>query len=123
MLVTLETSHSEMSWSKADANLNISCMLVTLETSHKEMFWLNAIAEMNIPYMLVTFETSHAEMLELKVPLDLNKSSINVTPETSQLLMSPYFTLASPSLLIQSLTAPCKVSSVKATVASERVNE
>jgi hypothetical protein len=47
-------------------------MSVTLDTSHAEMFWLKADAIVNIAYMLVTLETFHAEMLELKEPLPMN---------------------------------------------------
>jgi hypothetical protein len=53
-------------WLNADAEANISRMLVTVETSHVEMSWLNARAKVNIKPILVTLETFHAEMLELK---------------------------------------------------------
>ena len=45
MLVTLDTSHLEMSLSNDDAPANISSMLVTLDTSHLERSALNDDAE------------------------------------------------------------------------------
>ena len=45
MVVTLETSHLEMSPLNDDAEWNIYGMLVTLETSHLEMSPLNDDSE------------------------------------------------------------------------------
>ena len=50
---------------KDDAPENISFMLITLDTSHLEMSPLNDDAEANMPNMLVTLDTSHLEMSPL----------------------------------------------------------
>ena len=42
MVVTLDTSHLEMSLLNDDAELNMACILVTLDTSHEEISPLNA---------------------------------------------------------------------------------
>ena len=44
MLVTLEVSHTEMSWLKILAPKNMSSMAVTLEVSHPEMSPLKLLA-------------------------------------------------------------------------------
>ena len=62
MVVTLDTSHLEMSPLNDEAEVNISCMFVTLETSHLETSLLNNDAEANILAILVTLDTSHLEM-------------------------------------------------------------
>ena len=46
---------------KDDAPANICFMLVTLDTSHLEMSQLNDVAEANMPSMLVTLDTSQLE--------------------------------------------------------------
>ena len=61
--------HITMSWSKASAFENISCMVVTLEVSHAPISWLNASAPRNIRYMVVTLEVSHRDISALKDPL------------------------------------------------------
>ena len=58
MLVTLDTSHVEMSPSNDDAELNMSSMLDTLDTSHLEMSPLNDIALAKNALMSVTTNTS-----------------------------------------------------------------
>ena len=64
MLVTLDTSHLEMSPLNDDA-ANMPSMVVTLDTSHLEMSPLNDDAEQNMSCMVVTFDTSHLEMSPL----------------------------------------------------------
>ena len=67
MLVTLDTSHFEMSASNDAALLNMECISVTLDTSHLERSPLNLFAaEMGLCFewnnhslMSVTPETSH----------------------------------------------------------------
>ena len=44
MLLTPEVSHAPMSWSKAEASLNIQLMSVTPEVSQPPMSWLKAEA-------------------------------------------------------------------------------
>ena len=57
-----EVTHSPQSVRAYDvAPENISSMLVTLDTSHLDMSLLNDDAEWNIPHMLVTLDTSHVE--------------------------------------------------------------
>ena len=61
-LFAVEVLHSpQRVCAKEDANWNISFMLVTLDTSHLEMSQLNDIAEANMPFIFVTLETSHLE--------------------------------------------------------------
>ena len=48
MSVTLEVSHTEMSWLKFPAIPNIKSSLVTLEVSHDEMSELNTLARVNL---------------------------------------------------------------------------
>ena len=43
------------------ALMNISSMLVTLDTSHLEMSPLNDVAPANIQFIFVTLDTSHFE--------------------------------------------------------------
>ena len=45
MVVTLDTSHLDMSLSKEKASANISLMLLTRDTSHLEMSLLNDVTE------------------------------------------------------------------------------
>jgi hypothetical protein len=89
MSVTLETSHSEMSWSKADAFWNIFRMLVT---SRRPIQRFRRV--FNIASMLVTFDTSQAEMLALNPSFAENNAVMSVTLETSHVLMSPYVPVA-----------------------------
>jgi len=51
-----------MSWSKAAAWRNISCMVHTADTSHELMSWLKAAAPLNIVFMSVTSDTSQPGM-------------------------------------------------------------
>ena len=62
MLLTLDTSHFEMSVLNDLESWNILGMLVTFDTSHFEMSLLNDVAPWNIPDMYRTFDTSHCEM-------------------------------------------------------------
>ena len=66
MVVTLDTSHFDMSTLNAGAFINMHCMLVTLETSHREMSVLNDDAPRNMPYMLFVRDTSQLPILPLK---------------------------------------------------------
>ena len=89
MLLTLDTSHFEMSRSNDRASRNMPGMLVTLDTSHCERSLLNDFAQWNISDMSLTFDTSHFEM-----PLRNNFASENmrlmsVTLDTSQSLIAP----------------------------------
>ena len=59
----VEVNHAPQSvCAKDDAPENISSMLVTLDTSHLEMSLLNDDAEANMLTMLFTLDTSHLEM-------------------------------------------------------------
>ena len=65
-LLAVDFCHAPQSvWENALAPLNIAFMLVTLDTSHLEMSPLNDDAEWNMSSMLVTLETSHLEMSPL----------------------------------------------------------
>merc|ERR1719506_3327803 len=59
-------------------------MLVTLDTSHLEMSPLNLTAWLNMLTMLVTLDTSHLEISPLKLPSPEHTLLISVTPVTSQ---------------------------------------
>ena len=59
MLVTLDTSHLEMSQLNELASRNIPCMLTTLDTSQSEISALNDLASINIKLISVTLDTSH----------------------------------------------------------------
>ena len=52
-------------WLNDTALENMLSMLVTLETSHLEMSMLNKFANMNVRLMSVTLDTSHLEMSRL----------------------------------------------------------
>ena len=61
-LFAVEVSHAPQSvCAKEEAPWNIFCMLITLATSHLEMSPLNDDAVENISPMSVTLETSHLE--------------------------------------------------------------
>ena len=61
-LSAVEVSHApQRVCAKDDASENICSMLVTLETSHLEMSPLNNEALENMAHMLVTLDTSHLE--------------------------------------------------------------
>ena len=62
-----EVPHAPQSvCAKDDAPEKVDSILVTLDTSHLEMSPLNDDAYANIFFMLVTFDTSHLEMSPLK---------------------------------------------------------
>ena len=84
-------------------------MLVTFDTSHSEMSPLNDVARMNMRVMSVTLDTSHFEMSALNDHLSENMRLMSVTPETSHSPIGPCGPLEqSPSgeSSIQELTAP-----------------
>ena len=60
MLITLDTSHFEMSRLKNVASENIRLMSVTLDTSHFEMSPVKDTAPRNMSLMSVTRDTSHS---------------------------------------------------------------
>ena len=62
MLVTLDTSHLEISLLNDDAELNMYAMLVTLDTSHFERSPLNDFAAWKMARMSVTLDTSQEEI-------------------------------------------------------------
>ena len=65
-LFAVEVLHLPQSiCAKDDAPKNICPILVTLDTSHLEMSPLKDDAEWNMPTMLVTLDTSHLEMSPL----------------------------------------------------------
>ena len=65
-LSAFEAYHApESVCAKDDAPKNICPILVTLDTSHLEMSPLKDDAEWNMPTMLVTLDTSHLEMSPL----------------------------------------------------------
>ena len=63
-------------------------MLLTPEVSHAPMSWSKAEAEENISSILITPEVSHATMLELKEEAPSNIASMSITAPTLQPLMS-----------------------------------
>ena len=91
ILVTLDTSHLEMSPLNDDALANMDHVLATLDTSHFEMSPLNDDADPHMDRMLVTLDTSHFERspLNLFAPgtrllfASTNKLCISATAETS----------------------------------------
>ena len=88
-VVTLDTSHLEMSLLNDDAEANMSSMLVTLDTSHLERSPLNEDASLNILAMLVTLDTSHLERSPLNDDAEANMPIMSVTLDTSHLERSP----------------------------------
>ena len=89
MVVTLDTSHLEMSPLNDDASWNMAHMEITLDTSHLEMSPLNDAAERNTPSMLITLDTSHLERSLLNDVAQWNMVHMVVTLDTSHLEMSP----------------------------------
>ena len=89
VLTALEVNHAPQSvCEKDDAESNMRAILITLDTSHSEMSLLNDDAELNMSSMLVTLDTSHLEMSPLKDDAKANMSSMLVTLDTSHLEMS-----------------------------------
>ena len=88
MLVTLVTSHLEMSLSKDFASRNMECMLVTLDTSHFEMSPLNDVAPKNMALILATRDTSHSEMSPANDSALKNILDISFTLDTSHFEIS-----------------------------------
>ena len=71
------------------------CRVLTLDTSHLEMSPLNNDAPMNIPNVVVTLDTSHLEMSPLKLLAPrtnflLNNAVMPVTAETFHDAIGPY---------------------------------
>ena len=66
MLITLDTSHLEMSLLNVVAPSNILTTEVTLDTSHFEISTLNAVAPLNVWFIELTLDTSHLDMSLLK---------------------------------------------------------
>ena len=65
-LSAVEVLHAPQSvCAKDDAPKNMSSMLVTLDTSHLEMSLLNDDAEANMSSMLITLDTSHFDRSQL----------------------------------------------------------
>ena len=113
IFITLDTSQSDRSWLKLDAELNIWAILNTLETSQspisrlKLLIWniphisaslegfqveispLNPVLLSNIPLKLTTLDTSQSNRSWLKLFAALNIRSIIVTLDTSQVEISP----------------------------------
>ena len=74
--------------------MNIRPISVTLETSHSEMSWLKLSASSNISLISVTFETSQSEISQLKLNGELgcteeNNPDMSVINEVPQVLISP----------------------------------
>ena len=93
MLITLDTSHFEMSPLNDVAERNISVILVTLDTSHFEMSASNDFAPRNMADMSFTRDTSHFEMSPLKETAEENMRLISVAPDTSHFAIGPKATL------------------------------
>ena len=65
-LSAVEVPHAPQSvCEKDEAPENMRFMLVTLDTSHLEMSLLNDDALLNMPPMVITLDTSHLEMSPL----------------------------------------------------------
>ena len=94
MVITLETSHLEMSLLNDEARPNIRHMLVTLDTSHLEISPLNDDALENMDRMVVTLDTSHLETSPLNDAAEAKIDSMLVTLDTSHLEMSPLILFA-----------------------------
>ena len=89
MVVTLDTSHLDMSLLNDDAEANMDSVLVTLDTSHLERSPLNNDAKANMARVVVTLDTSQSEMSPVNLSALGTKSRLNnmlmsVTAETSQ---------------------------------------
>ena len=88
MLLTLDTSHFEMSTLNDMAVKNMADMSVTLDTSHSEMLPLKDAAIQNMPLMSVTLDTSHFEISPSK-RVRANILCMSVTFDTSHSMMGP----------------------------------
>ena len=97
VLSAVEVSHAppQSVCAKDDAPENMPSMVITLDTSHAEMSPLNDVAEWNMMRMLVTLDTSHLEMSQLNASAWKNISSMSVTLDTSHLETSPVNLFAS----------------------------
>ena len=82
--VTLDVSHSDISWSKSSFPANISYMFSTFETHQSPISWLKLSAFLNIWNISVTLQTSQSPISWLKSPANSNISFIFVTLDTSQ---------------------------------------
>ena len=86
-------------------------MLVTLDTSHFEISPLNDVARMNILDMSFALDTSHFEISPLNKVLKENMWLMSITPEVSHCPIDPCGPLEqSPSMSISrhELTAPLR---------------
>ena len=86
-------------------------MLLTLDTSHFEMSPLNDVAERNIPYMFLAFDTSHFEISPRNNVALENMLLISVTLDTSHLPIAPCGPFEQPPFgnkLRHALTAPLR---------------
>ena len=99
MVLTLDTSHFQISALKDFAFKNMECMLVTLDTSHLEMSALKDCAFKNIDCMSVTLDTFHLEISASKALMSLNNPVISSTLDTSH---SPIGTCRSLPYFLQS---------------------
>ena len=90
LLCAFEVIHAPQSvCAKDDAKANMLSMLVTLDTSHFDMSQLNDDALENMRFIFFTLDTSHLEMSLLNDDAEANMNSILTTLETSHLEMSP----------------------------------
>ena len=69
---------------------NIASVLVTLETSHADRSWSKDFAIENTPYILVTPDTSHVDRSWLNDCILLNIKLISVTPDTFHDPIGPF---------------------------------
>ena len=90
MLITLDTSHFEMSPLNDVAERNIAGMVITLDTSHFERSRLNDFAEKNILPMSFTLDTSHFERSPLNDVVYEKTRPMSATPDTSHSPMAPF---------------------------------
>ena len=100
MLVTLNTSHFEISTLNTFAFENVSLISKTRETSHFAISHTNVVVPENILSMFVTRERFHFEMSALNFP-SANMSAIFVTRDTfhRDISLSKYSTWANiPSM-------------------------
>ena len=104
ILVTLDTSHFEMSPLNDSAPWNMRYILLTRDTSHFEMSPLNDCALKNMYSILVTRDTTHCEMFPLNDSAPWNIARILLTRDTFHFEMSPLNDFAYQNIAHMSVT-------------------
>ena len=97
MVVTADTSHDPMSWSKEEALSNMDFIFETADVSHAEMSGLHVPLPVEEPPPLL----AHHDQA-------LNRHCMSVIALTSQPEMWPYAAMAAGSLVHQRSTAACR---------------